>query len=64
MHAKHSLALNPFRHLHSANMSVNWVMLTPDGKDIVPLENETTFYRQDGVRFELDSSNGGYPGAG
>ncbi|GJJ71210.1 hypothetical protein EMPS_03560 [Entomortierella parvispora] len=45
-------------------MSVNWVMLTADGKDIVPLENETTFYRQDGVRFELDSSNGGYPGAG
>ncbi|KAG0055192.1 hypothetical protein BGZ83_009368 [Gryganskiella cystojenkinii] len=45
-------------------MSVNWVMLTADGKDIVPLEHETTFFRQDGVKFELDSSNGGYPGAG
>ncbi|KAG0199872.1 hypothetical protein BGX28_006922, partial [Mortierella sp. GBA30] len=45
-------------------MSVNWVMLTADGKDIVPLENETVFYRENGVRFELDSSNGGYPGAG
>ncbi|KAF9272825.1 hypothetical protein BGZ68_002056 [Mortierella alpina] len=45
-------------------MSVNWVMLTPDGKDIVPLENETVFFRENGVRFELDSSNGGYPGAG
>ncbi|KAF9932124.1 hypothetical protein BGZ67_004891 [Mortierella alpina] len=45
-------------------MSVNWVMLTPDGKDIVPLESETVFFRESGVRFELDSSNGGYPGAG
>lgn len=47
-------------------MSVNWVMLAPDsqGQDIVPLENETIFLRQQGVRFELDSSNGGYPGAG
>ncbi|KAF9914033.1 hypothetical protein BX616_009104 [Lobosporangium transversale] len=45
-------------------MSVNWVMLTPDGKDIVPLENETIFFREQDVRFELDNSNGGYPGAG
>ncbi|KAF9921861.1 hypothetical protein FBU30_008081 [Linnemannia zychae] len=45
-------------------MSINWVMLTTDGKDIVPLQNEKIFFRQDGVRFELDSSNGGYPGAG
>jgi len=45
-------------------MSVNWVMLKPDGSDIVPLENETVFFRESGVRFELDSSNGGYPGAG
>ncbi|KAH7046206.1 hypothetical protein BKA57DRAFT_395855 [Linnemannia elongata] len=45
-------------------MSINWVMLTADGKDIVPLQNETVFFREHGVRFELDSSNGGYPGAG
>ncbi|KAF9103586.1 hypothetical protein BGX27_010506 [Mortierella sp. AM989] len=45
-------------------MSVNWVLLTPDGKDIVPLENETIFFREQGVRIELDCSNGGYPGAG
>ncbi|KAF9125512.1 hypothetical protein BGW39_007335 [Mortierella sp. 14UC] len=45
-------------------MSINWVMLTADGSDIVPLQNETVFFRQQGVRFELDSSNGGYPGAG
>ncbi|KAK3841395.1 MAG: hypothetical protein J3R72DRAFT_445375 [Linnemannia gamsii] len=45
-------------------MSINWVMLTADGKDIVPLQNETIFFREHGVRFELDSSNGGYPGAG
>ncbi|KAF9106987.1 hypothetical protein BGX29_007810 [Mortierella sp. GBA35] len=45
-------------------MSINWVMLTADGKDIVPLQNETVFFREQGVRFELDSSNGGYPGAG
>ncbi|KAI7826093.1 hypothetical protein BC939DRAFT_395715 [Gamsiella multidivaricata] len=45
-------------------MSVNWVMLTPDTKDIVPLQNETIFLRQLGVKFELDCSNGGYPGAG
>ncbi|KAG0315855.1 hypothetical protein BGZ99_007233 [Dissophora globulifera] len=45
-------------------MSVNWVMLTDDAKDIVPLENEHVFFRETGVRFELDSSNGGYPGAG
>ncbi|KAI8595069.1 hypothetical protein EDD21DRAFT_392149 [Dissophora ornata] len=45
-------------------MSINWVMLAPDGKDIVPLENETVFFREQGVRLELDSSNGGYPGAG
>ncbi|KAF9353808.1 hypothetical protein BGX26_008421 [Mortierella sp. AD094] len=45
-------------------MSVNWVLLTTDGKDIVPLENETIFFREQGVRLELDCSNGGYPGAG
>ncbi|KAI1320011.1 hypothetical protein EDD11_002342 [Mortierella claussenii] len=45
-------------------MSVNWVMLTSDGKNIVPLEHETIFFQEQGVRFELDSSNGGYPGAG
>ncbi|KAF9995617.1 hypothetical protein BGZ80_004448 [Entomortierella chlamydospora] len=45
-------------------MSVNWVLVTTDGKDIVPLENETIFFREQGVRFELDCSNGGYPGAG
>ncbi|KAF9583496.1 hypothetical protein BGW38_009341 [Lunasporangiospora selenospora] len=39
-------------------------MLTQDGTDIVPLDRETVFYRQSGVRLELDSSNGGYPGAG
>ncbi|KAF9206066.1 hypothetical protein BGZ49_003099 [Haplosporangium sp. Z 27] len=45
-------------------MSVNWVLLTSDGKDIVPLENEVIFFREQGVRLELDCSNGGYPGAG
>ncbi|KAG0227360.1 hypothetical protein B0O80DRAFT_432690 [Mortierella sp. GBAus27b] len=45
-------------------MSINWVLMSPDGKDIVPLDNETIFLRQQGVRFELDCSNGGYPGAG
>ncbi|KAF9428236.1 hypothetical protein BGZ94_002993 [Podila epigama] len=39
-------------------MSINWVMLTPDGKDIVPLAGETIFYRKENVKFELDTSNG------
>lgn len=39
-------------------------MLTSDGKDIVPLDRETIFYRKENVKFELDCSNGGYPGAG
>ncbi|KAF9162404.1 hypothetical protein DFQ26_003583 [Actinomortierella ambigua] len=45
-------------------MSINWAMLTDDGTDIVPLENETIFWRKKGVSFSLDCSNGGYPGAG
>ncbi|KAF9987578.1 hypothetical protein BGZ65_003010 [Modicella reniformis] len=45
-------------------MSVNWVLMSADGKDIVPLENETIFLREQGVHLELDCSNGGYPGAG
>ncbi|KAG0339610.1 hypothetical protein BG000_001761 [Podila horticola] len=39
-------------------MSINWVMLTVDGKDIVPLDREIIFYRKDNVKFELDCSNG------
>ncbi|KAG0034720.1 hypothetical protein BGZ81_003418 [Podila clonocystis] len=45
-------------------MSINWVMLAVDGKDIVPLDREIIFYRKENVKFELDCSNGGYPGAG
>ncbi|KAG0251536.1 hypothetical protein BG011_007537 [Mortierella polycephala] len=45
-------------------MAVNWVTLTADGKDFVRLENENVFNQEQGARFELDSSNGGYPGAG
>ncbi|KAG0253508.1 hypothetical protein DFQ27_007362 [Actinomortierella ambigua] len=29
-------------------MSINWAMLTDDGTDIVPLENETIFWRKKG----------------
>ncbi|KAG0243601.1 hypothetical protein BGW41_001812 [Actinomortierella wolfii] len=43
-------------------MSINWVLL--EGTDIVPLENETIFWRKKNVCFSLDCSNGGYPGAG
>ncbi|KAF9301273.1 hypothetical protein BGZ74_006925 [Mortierella antarctica] len=39
-------------------MSINWVMLTVDGKDIVPLDKEIIFYRKENVKFELDCSNG------
>ncbi|KAF9365981.1 hypothetical protein BGX34_007032, partial [Mortierella sp. NVP85] len=45
-------------------MSINWVLMSADGNDIVPLQNEIIFLREQGVRFELDCSNGGYPGAG
>ncbi|KAF9188951.1 hypothetical protein BGZ51_000199 [Haplosporangium sp. Z 767] len=45
-------------------MAVNWVTLAADGKDFVRLENENVFSQEQGVRLELDSSNGGYPGAG
>lgn len=48
------------QHVHRkiSSMSINWVMLTTDGKDIVPLDRETIFYRKENVKFELDCSNG------
>ncbi|KAG0233794.1 hypothetical protein BGW42_007165 [Actinomortierella wolfii] len=39
-------------------MSINWVLL--EGTDIVPLENETIFWRKKNVCFSLDCSNGNH----
>ncbi|KAF1798797.1 hypothetical protein V8B55DRAFT_1522407 [Mucor lusitanicus] len=45
-------------------MSINWVMLTQDGKSPVPLPQEKMFTTQPHVKMVLDcnDSAGGYPG--
>ncbi|GAA5816838.1 hypothetical protein MFLAVUS_010372 [Mucor flavus] len=45
-------------------MSVNWVMLTQDGRAPVPLPQEKMFFTQSHVKLVLDCNEtaGGYPG--
>ncbi|CAO3635402.1 unnamed protein product [Cunninghamella blakesleeana] len=44
-------------------MSINWVMLSQDGRSPVPLPQEKMFFSQESVKMVLDcNENSGYPG--
>ncbi|CAO3589177.1 unnamed protein product [Absidia cylindrospora] len=43
-------------------MSLNCAMLSADGRLVIPLPQEKSFYSQDTVKLVLDCSENGYPG--